>query len=956
MTAPDPTQVQALQDQVGLLKATLDASPDGILVINQQGVRLLYNNRYLQMWAIPPELMQTGDDDGLLAHLAAQTRKPAQFLNRIKVRRAQPDTACTDLIELKDGRFIERLAQPQRCGGKVKGAVLTFRDVTSRERAIAQSAKDQATLLSLINSVPEPIFYKAPDGSYLGCNEAYADMVGRTREAVIGCTPHDLFDKAIADEFAARDRAVIFSLRKRSSENWVTYPDGRRVLLETVTSPFWDDNGLPLGIIGISRNITQRHRHEADLQLAREQAESATRAKSEFLANMSHEIRTPMNAIIGMTHLALNTELTPRQRDYLQKTRKASQHLLGILNDVLDFSKVEAGKLEIEREAFDLEKVLDTVSTLVAEKSMAKGLELVFDVAPDVPRHLVGDAMRLGQVLINFANNAVKFTEKGEIGVAVRVDRYTPNGVMLRLSVRDTGIGLTRAQMDNLFHSFQQADASTTRKFGGTGLGLAISRKLAHLMGGEVGVDSAVGEGSTFWFTAEVGVAATPVAAPPAGVDLRGRRALVVDDNEYARTVMAGMLDSMTFSVGLASSGEMALTQLRAAQAQGRPYEVVYLDWRMPGMDGIETARRIRAMDLMPAPRLIMATAHGREEVLAESASAGIHGVLVKPITASVLFDTTIDALGGHDAGLRAPVLPVLSMGIAALAPMRDARLLLVEDNDINQQVACELLQDAGFTVDVADNGEAAVRMVQERPYALVLMDMQMPVMDGLQATRAIRALHGMAGLPIVAMTANAMDADRQRCLDAGMNDFLVKPIDPDSLWGCLSRWIQATQAPVAASPVAAGRTPASALQAGGGAALPHHIDGLDVADGLARMMGKQALYLKMLRRYADGQAGCARGIRDALAQGDRATAHRLAHTSKAVSGNVGARVAAQHAAALEHLLQHDAGAPGVAACLDALEVTLAALVGALNAWLPLADGSAPERADRPQPAQAYTV
>ncbi|MDQ1833771.1 hybrid sensor histidine kinase/response regulator [Massilia scottii] len=626
------------------------------------------------------------------------------------------------------------------------------------------------------------------------------------------------------------------------------------------------------------------------IEQARARAEAATRAKSEFLANISHEIRTPMNAILGFAGLGTHLELDAKPRDYFRKIARAGNNLLDIINDILDFSKIEAGKLELEVVPFDLPDTLTNIVDLFAWRAAEKELELVIWAAPDVPQILMGDPLRLGQVLINLVGNALKFTAHGHI--QLRVERAKDwsgddNQVRLCFSVEDSGVGISPEQQERLFQAFAQADASTTRIYGGTGLGLAISQQLVRKMGSEIGVDSELGAGSRFHFTLTLNVA--PAQGPArlqAGAGARGKKVLVVDDSAPTREMLELQLRSFGFDASAVGSGAAALFAL-----QLEPYDLVLMDWNMPDMDGLETARRIKDdPTLASIPSIIMVTAFARDHIKAAAEEAGIGAFLVKPVTASQLLDSVLATMGFDAAVPGRDAAPFPSQ---AAEHIRGARVLVVDDNLVNQQVASEILRRAGVHVDLAGNGVDAVRLVDQTDYDAVLMDIQMPEMDGYQASARIRANPRHAELPIIAMTAHAVAGYRDSCLAMGMNDYLSKPIEPAILYAVLAGWIHAdpTRVPAESTPQP---------EVGG---VPDHLPGIDVEAALARLGHNGPLLTRLLTMFAKDFAGTHEAIAQAVDGGDLDNAALLVHKVKGAAGNLSAQQLYSAAGELEERL-----------------------------------------------------
>ncbi len=942
-----------------------------------------------------------------------------------------------------------------------------WRDITEDKKVREDLVRQTSLLMGLLDSIPDIVFFKDRSGVYLGCNPQFERFVGREREEIIGRTDFDLFDQDVATAFREYDEAMMQKGQAQHNEEWVAYPDGRMVLLDTVKAPLLYQDGEVIGLLGVSRDTTDRRRAEQELQnvhirtralmesvqagivlvrgsdrviveanpaaahmagvevqdlvgkvcneyicpaqagscpvfdLGQEvdnsertirradgtvvpvlktvtrimlegdeyllesfvnitelqsacrdlertnevleiatarandmaaEAEMANAAKSEFVANMSHEIRTPMNGVIGMAGLLLDTELNEDQRRYAEIVKTSAKSLLGLINDILDFSKIEAKKLDLETLDFDLQSLLDEFAATMAFKAHEKGLELLCAADPNVPALLSGDPGRLRQILGNLTGNAVKFTDKGE--VTLRVSRVLANedagedSCLLRFSVRDTGIGIPADKIGMLFQQFAQVDASTTRRFGGTGLGLVISRQLAEMMGGEIGVESVEGQGSEFWFTARFGLRTESTRKePPPPAELSAVRVLIIDDNATNREILVTRLRSWGMRPEEANDGPSGLQALDRALSEEDPFRLAVIDMQMPGMDGEAVGRAVKADRRLADTRLVMLTSLGMRGDVKRLREIGFAGYAVKPVRQEELRGVLSQALADGEDG------PCLSMATRHTAretlpdfSHHKGRILLAEDNTTNQQVALGILKKLGLSADAVANGREAIEVLKTLPCDLVLMDVQMPEIDGMEATRRIRSGRFRVlnpSIPIIAMTAHAMQGDREKCLEAGMNDYVAKPVSPRALAEALHKWLPRQEAqsrrlePAGDSPkVEEGHEPSPVV--------------FDRAGMLERLMGDEELAGELIEPFLADMPGQIEALRDYLEAGDAAGAERQAHTIKGAAANLGGEVLGALAFEMEK-----AGKAGdldsVTARLDELDATFAELKQAMK-------------------------
>jgi PAS domain S-box-containing protein len=898
----------ALLESEGRIRAIIDASMDCIITMDPDGKIVQFNRAAEKTFGYRAEDVLGKEMGELFMPPEVHERQRRNFslyessgMGSMLGRRVE--TAAFR----KDGsKFIAEMAtQPVTLAGRLVFTIF-LRDITDRKRAeeaikaevarrreIEETLRRERDLLrAVMDHLPDFIFTKDTQGHFITANAVSLASKGlKSPDEIVGKTDRDYHPPELAQQYMRDDQEVLRSGQPLvNREERMVRADGSTHWVLTTKVPLRSPEGVVEGLVGICRDITQRKRFEEDLRLAKEAAETANRAKSDFLANMSHEIRTPMNAVIGMTELLLDTELTPMQRDYMTMVRESGESLLSIINDILDFSKIEAGKLDLDSAEFHLHDGLAATLKLLGLRAHRKGLELACHFNPDVPDAVKGDLNRLRQVVINLIGNATKFTDRGEIVLLVECQEQSHNEAVLHFSVRDSGIGIPPEKIDHIFQAFEQADVSTTRRYGGTGLGLAIASRLVELMGGRIWAESQVGVGSTFHFTIRIGrgheqaIELRPVA-------VQGTRVLVVDDNATNCRILNEMLSNWGMLPCSVSSAEEALVSLGSDSPEGQPFRLVISDVNMPGMDGFALAERIKSNGRPVTPRIIMLTSGDRPGDLAHCRKLGIDGHLMKPVNQSELLDAVVAALG---VSQRADDGPGCGPPIA-LNQLRPLKILLAEDSVVNQKLAIGLLSRHGHQVTVVKNGNEAVAAAERGTFDLILMDVQMPDLDGLEATRLIRRQQLQAGtsIPIIAVTAHAVKGDREKCLAAGMDAYVTKPIRTQELFDTIAAVLDGDES----SPV----EPAAPVTQD---ILPPSAGSWDWSSALEGVGGDRELLKDLMNAFLEEGPLTLQNIRTAVQQGNGPALRMAAHKLKGSIRYFGPSRAAELAQELERLAQ----------------------------------------------------
>ncbi|HEV2298637.1 MAG TPA: response regulator [Candidatus Acidoferrales bacterium] len=902
---------ERVAERTAFLSALIEAIPLGTVAFDQSGAVLSTNPGFTKIFNYSQEEVVGKILDELIV--------PTEFLTEGREYTRIPLEGQTFQFESprkrKDGSLVnvEVHGVPLFIQGKIAGGFAIYQDITERHRSEEAIRK----LSQALEQSAESVTITDKDGVVEYVNPCFTNLTGYSREEAVGQTPRILksgkhqvgfYQDFWATILAGEVYRGIFINKKKSGELFYE---------EKTIAPVKDAQGTITNFVSVGRDITVRKQAEEELKKAKEAAEEASRAKSDFLANMSHEIRTPMNGIIGMTDLTLETALTTEQRDYLTMVKTSADALLRVINDILDFSKIEAGKFELEREPFALRESVGETMKLLGHLAHRKKLELAWQAAADVPEWVVGDCGRLRQILVNLVGNAIKFTERGEVVVSVRVENFIRDGVELHFLVSDTGIGIPREKQSRIFEAFTQADGSSTRKYGGTGLGLAIAQRLVNLQEGSLWVESEAGKGSVFHFTLRLGLPDKSFVAPKElGQDLvRGLRALVVDDNRTNRVIEAELLGRWGMSPEEAESGKQALEVLERAEREGKPFRLIVLDAQMPEMDGFTLARRIKEDARYSAAAIIMLSSGARPGEVSRLREVGISAYLTKPAQPSELLDSILNAVTNSDNNPADPAPPV-SPNVSGLTAS-GLRILLAEDNAVNRQLATRLLEKRGYSVTAVNDGRQAVEAVERGNFHVVLMDVQMPEMDGLEATRMIRKKEESTGthLPVIAVTAHVMKGDREKCLEAGTDDYVSKPIQPEELYAAIER--------LQSSPKGSEVSSMKIVTASSAAVL-------DPEELLEHVQGDRELLTEIIRIFRTEIVSLLQALREAVEKGDASAISRVSHTLKGSVGNFGSGPAYQIAKKMDEFARTgETAAPG--ALLPALEAEIERLQVALE-------------------------